>query len=439
MPDVLLVYPPMKKVGIADHLGLPYIAAYLREKGMSVQIVDTKLEGWSPRRAVEEISKIPAKVIGVTLPFQIYAVEVLNFISALRKKTDAHISVGGIFPTFAYREILEKYHCIDSVVLGEGEITFYELVKAIFGDKDWRRIHGVAYREEGEIKTTPSRSLVKDLNSLPFPVRDNLPRIYEKTGAASVITSRGCYASCSFCSVVPFYEKFGPKIRLRDPENVVDELEVLVKEYKIENVIFCDANFTISKERAAKIATEIIRRKLKLRYAIESRVTEVDERLFRLLKESGLRRVFLGLESGSQSMLDRFRKGVTVEQNLKVLEILSKLDLYVSPGFIMFDDRTSLEELQENAKFLKIVRRIMRDKIRPIDITTKLLPLSGTEFERYLKERGKYRGDVFRFNYKIEDPSVRFIYYFLKVSGTIVSSLKKLFPRKDWDRKWLES
>jgi|GEM_PF-7002671 len=101
------------------------------------------------------------------------------------------------------------------------------------------------------------------------------------------------------------------------------------------------------------------------------------------------------------------------------------------------NDRTSLEEL--NAKFLKTIHRIMGDRICPIDITTKLLPLSGTEFERYLKERGKYRGDVFRFNYKIEDPSVRFIYYFLKVSGTIVSSLKKLFPRKDWDRKWLES
>ncbi|ACM23970.1 radical SAM domain protein [Thermotoga neapolitana DSM 4359] len=98
MPDVLLVYPPMKKVGIADHLGLPYIAAYLREKGMSVQIVDTKLEGWSPRRAVEEISKIPAKVIGVTLPFQIYAVEVLNFISALRKKNRCAHICGWHFP-----------------------------------------------------------------------------------------------------------------------------------------------------------------------------------------------------------------------------------------------------------------------------------------------------------------------------------------------------
>ncbi|MCD6551737.1 radical SAM protein [Thermotoga sp.] len=439
MPDVLLVYPPMKEVEIADHLGLPYIAAYLREKGMSVQIIDTKIEGWSPKQAIEEISKMPTKVIGITLPFQIYALEVLNFISALREKTTAHISVGGIFPTFAYREILERYPCIDSVVLGEGEVTFYDLAKSILENKNWKEIHGIAYRESEGIQNTPFRPLVKDLNGLPFPARDNLPRIYEKTKVASVISSRGCYASCSFCSVVPFYEKFGPRIRLRDPENVVDELEMLVKEYKVENVIFCDANFTVSKERAAKIATEIIRRKLKLRYAIESRVTEVDEKLFKLLKESGLRRVFLGLESGSQSMLNRFRKDVTVEQNLRALEILSKLDLYVSPGFIMFDDRTSLEELQENVRFLRTIRQITGKKIRPVDITTKLLPLSGTEFERYLKEKGKYRGDVFSFNYKIEDPSVRFIYYFLKFFGTIISYLKKLFPGEDWDKKWLKS
>jgi len=438
MSDVLLIYPPMKRVELADCLGLSYIASYLRSKGINVSIIDINLEGWSVKRAIEEISKIPTKVIGVTVPFQAYAIEVLKFISALKEKIETHISIGGIFPTFAYRDILERFPSVDSVVLGEGEITFYELVRAIFEGKDWKDIPGIAYREDNEIKLTPLRPSIKDLDTIPFPARDNLKRIYERTQIASIISSRGCYARCSFCSVVPFYAKFGPRIRLRSPENVVDELEILVKEYNVENVVFCDGNFTVSKERAAKIAEEIIRRKLKLRYAIESRVTEVEEELFKLLKESGLRRVLLGIESGSQTMLDRFKKGTTVEQNVKALEILSRLDLYVSPGFIMFDDQTTVEELQENIRFLKVARQIMGKKIRPFDITNRMYPLAGTEFERYLKEGGKYQGDIFTPDYKIDDFSVRFLYHFLNIFSKVIFPIKGLISQEDWDSQWLK-
>lgn len=439
MPDVVLVYPPMRGVDHFEHLGIPYLASFLRSKGLSVQIVDAQLEGWKPKRAAEEISKIPARIIGVTVPFQEYALEVLNFITTLKRSTGAHLVIGGIFPSFAYREILERFPAIDAVVIGEGEETLYELSKAILEGKDWRDVKGIAYVEDGQVRVTQTRSSIKNLDSLPFPARDHLPRIYEKTKLSSMITSRGCYASCTFCSVVPFYSQFGPKVRLRSPENVVDELEELVKGYKVENVVFCDANFTISKERAARIAEEILRRKIKVRYAIESRVTEVDEELFKLLKESGLRRVFLGLESGSQTMLDRFRKGVTVQQNLKALETMAKLDLYVSPGFIMFDDETTLDEVIENLRFVRLAKRIMGAKIRPIDITNKMLPLAGTEYEKKLKEKGKYEGDVFDFRYKMNDPVVAFLYHFSVTFSKFLYAAKKLFPgsRLNWDELWM--
>ncbi len=218
---------------------------------------------------------------------------------------------------------------------------------------------------------------------------------------------------------------------------MVDELEMLIKEYQVENVVFCDGNFTISRERAARIAEEIIRRKLKIRYAIESRVTEVEEDLFKLLKESGLKRVLLGIESGSQTMLDRFNKGTTVEENIKALEILSKLDIYVSPGFIMLDDRTTLEELQENISFVRLAREIMGNKIRPFDITTKMYPLAGTEFESYLRENGKYRGDIFRPSYKIDNLSVRFIHHLLNLSSRVLFPLRGLLTKEDWDSQWM--
>lgn len=438
MSDVLLVYPPMKGVELAENLGLSYIASYLRNNGINVLLIDTNLEGWSAKRAVEEISRIPAKVIGVTVPFQMYALEALNFISVLKERVKVHISIGGIFPTFAYREILERFQSVDSIILGEGEVTFYELVRAIFKEEDWRNIYGIAYKEGNDIKVTPMRPSIRNLDSLPFPARDNLKRIYEKTKIASIISSRGCYARCSFCSVVPFYEKLGPRIRLRSPENVLDELEILVREYNVKNIVFCDGNFTVSKERASRIAEEIIKRKLKINYAIESRATEVEEDFFKLLKESGLKRIFLGIESGSQTMLERFKKGITVEQNIKALEVLSKLDLYVSPGFIMFDDRTTLEEIQENIRFLKLARRIMGEKIRPFDITTRMYPLAGTEFETYLKENGKYKGDVFNPSYEIEDFSVRFVYHFLNFSNRIISFLKNFVPQEDWDSRWIK-
>lgn len=440
--DVLLINPPAKGVEIYEHLGLGYITACLRKNNIRVRIIDIHLNGWSISKAIQEVRKYPCKLIGISIPFQDFARQALNFATKLKKAgVNAHLSIGGIYPTFAYPEILEKFPAIDSVVLGEGEETFVELAQRILANDEWRDIKGIAYRRNGAVIKNEIRPSIKDLDEIPFPARDMLPRVLQKVKYASMITSRGCYGRCTFCSVVPFFSQFGPRFRVRSPENVVDEIEYLYKKYKVRNIMFHDANFIGNQRRAAAIAEEIIKRNLRLHYSIECRADNVNRELFRLLKASGLRRVFLGVESGSQAVLDRLQKDIDVDDNINALKILSELEIYVSMGFIMFDDRTTLEEFKDNIIFIQKAKEIMPPgKLDNVYIASKLLPLSGTEFERYLMEAKKYKGDSLNWHYRLDDPKVNLLYNALKILSCVTGKVHRILNIKpEGESKWLES
>ncbi len=435
--DVLLLNPPSKQKQVYEHLGLGYLAAFLRERNIDVKILN--MPHWTVPQAFKEIKTFNCKILGVSIPFQKGAELAFKLISYLKKaEFQAHVVIGGIYPTFCYEEIMGIFPEVDSVVLGEGEETFTELAEFIIDDEDWRQVEGIAFRKNGKIVTTGLRPLIKDLDTIPFPERDVLPEVLPTLGYAPMLTSRGCYGRCSFCSVVPFFSKCGgPKYRMRSSRNVMEELEILHDKYNVSNVEFNDANFIGGKgrgyKRALEIAEGILKRNFDLRFSIQCRPDEVDEELFTILKRAGLSKVFLGVESGSQSVLDRFQKDITVEENLKALEILNKLDLIVLMGFITFDNRTTLKELNENLMFIQKARRIMSKSKLYYDLGTKLLPLAGSEAEKYLKETKKMAGNSLRFSYKLEDPRVSLMYSMFRVADGLYRVKREM---RDFDREW---
>ena len=172
-------------------------------------------------------------------------------------------------------------------------------------------VRGIAFRDQktGNLKSTPHRPLIKDLDSLPFPARHLVPfKSYDvtKEQTGGIITSRGCVYSCSYCSSSLI---MGKKFRSRSPENVVDEIEELMDKYKIRDIGFMDDTFMLNKKRANNIADEIKARDLDLSFVASSRVDRVDQNLLENLKSSGMKTIYYGVESGSQRILEPYEKG----------------------------------------------------------------------------------------------------------------------------------
>ena len=138
---------------------------------------------------------------------------------------------------------------IDYIVKGEGEETLPELVHTLFAGGDVKKVPGLLGRTGATLWESPDRPSAAKLDELPWPARDTLPQILEKTGCASILSSRGCYGRCSFCSVDAFFSRFGPKMRLRSAGDVLAEMEYLQKEYGVKNFAFNDAEFIGSKGR----------------------------------------------------------------------------------------------------------------------------------------------------------------------------------------------
>jgi len=439
---VLLLNPAWKRLEEPfEHLGLGCLAASLRRAGIDTVILDEPLCG-GRSGTLQLVREGGFGLIGVSVTFQEGAAEALTAITRLKAATGVPVAIGGIYPTFAAEEILSLYPAVDFIVKGEGEETLPELAETLFSGGDVKKVPGLVGRTGTELWETPDRPGVADLDTLPWPARDTLPAVLKRTGVASLLSSRGCYGRCSFCSVDAFFSRFGAKMRRRSTEDVLAEMEELIGRYGVSNFSFNDANFIGGKgrgrERAREIADGILQKGWKIKFSIECRVTDVDKELFSLLKQAGLCKVFLGVESGSQSVLDRFRKDATVEENMRALEILSGLDLFVAMGFIMFDSKTTFAELNENIQFLQQVKAVTgRPYLAQVDPVSKLLPFAGTKAEADLKAEGRYRGNTLSFSYCLKDPKVEALYRLLCLftgAGRKLRTLrgKSLYREYDW-------
>jgi len=411
--SVLLVDPPCGSrvwEPHSEHLGLGYLAAELRQEGHEVEIMDAGLLRWSVRKTCREILKRKPAILGISV-VQPAIKNTLFIVKLLREQgLKSHICVGGHFPTLKTEVLLEKCSLIDSVVYGEGDITFPLLVKKVLGKDNWKDIKGIGYREGESIRINPPQPLVENLDDLPFPARDTLPIVLRWGRNAMAITSKGCYGRCIFCGPRAFYQRSpGRKWRGRSAENIVEELKLLHKNWGVETVDFLDDNFFGPGEKGRKrvedIARSIIKENLPLRFSIECRVDNVEKELFSLLKKAGLYEVRLGVESGVQKILDRYQKDTDVEDNRKAIRILKNLDIDCRIGFIPADPWMSFEDFLENGQFLHEMGSPTAFNI------TRLSVVAGTPLEEILRKEGKLiERSFYDFDYHFSDKRVKILY-----------------------------
>lgn len=365
--NILLVLPNVYLGNrIGDHeskepLGLLYLAAVLRREGYEVSVLQADYYGLSVEQTVKIILFHNPVVVGFSLT-QRAAPSVLKIVELLRKRGfTGHITSGGYLPSLCTEDFLNRAREIDSAIIGEGEETFLELVKCLDYGRPWNRVSGLAYHNGTSVAINQPRPLIKDLDVLPFPIRDLLTDAFGRMGYTTLISSRGCYGNCTFCPQNAFKRKNpGPRWRGRSPENIVDEIENINRDYNIGMFKFNDDDIfgpgETGRERVVGICEEIIRRSIKVNLMAYCRINDIEHEVMALMRKAGFERLLVGIESTMPTILYEYKKGISPNQIREKLTLLEELGFSVIPGFMMFNPYSSLGQLKTDLEFLRVTK-----------------------------------------------------------------------------------
>ncbi|TRZ96056.1 radical SAM protein [bacterium] len=383
MKTLLLNPPPKEIIEPYDapdypHIGFGYIASYLRSKDCPVTVFDAKLERMGVADTLEMINDIKPNIIGLSA----YTQEI-NHVALLAQKIKKRYPgiitvIGGIHATALPLETLQEFLSFDFLIFGEGEITLYELIEALKNNRPLTHIKGLGFRSNDKIYINEHREWIFELDKLPFPAWDLFPRVEQYP----IISSRGCPFKCIFCT-----RPLGNKVRERSPENVMAELKGLVIKYNAKSIIFRDETFGVNKKRAMRIADMIIEENINehLRWDMHSRVDVVDYEFLDKMKCAGCVHVGFGVESGNANVLKMSKKGITLEQAKKAVEISRELGLETSSYFILGLPHETNKTAWNTINF---ARKLNTDTVS-IAI---MIPFPGTEIAEMVKSgEGGYK------------------------------------------------
>ena len=379
---VLLIYPRYSYAnagGVYPPLGLLYLAATLRERGHVVSITDMIFQE-DPNIPEEKLESVDVVGISFSTPLAGRAFEVLKALKKMKK--ELLCVAGGPHPTVSADECLQNG--FDVCVIGEGEYTFVDILDNMSEFKSLKRVSGIAIMDEGQILFTPPRPLVDNLDVLPFPARDLIDwdTYLKMDPSVNIMTSRGCPYQCLFC--MPIQEKlFGKKVRRRSPSNVVDEIQKISQEILVPGYVFgiLEDTFTFSKAYIQTFCAEIVKRDLKINWWCHARVDNIDEEMLRAMKNAGCVHLSIGVESGSQRILDFLKKGIKVADIIRAFDICNKVEIFTHAYIIIGSPMETIKDLRLTAKLL--------DRIRPCSVgITRLTPMKGSYLYDYATENG---------------------------------------------------
>lgn len=337
-------------------LSLAYLGAVLLKYGHSVRIGDIDADKISERSFINTIKAENYDLVGITATTPIFK-EAVKLSRLVKEHSNAFTVLGGMHASVMPQEAM-KFNSVDFVVKGEGEKTLIELVNYLEGRVKLEDVDGIYYRKNGKVAKTKDRELICNLDEIPFPARHlhrNQNYTYPDTLTAPVfpiITSRGCPSRCTYCATnIIFQHKF----RMRTPENIVNEIEFLVKKYKAREIHIWDDNFTFMKSRVIEIKDEIKKRNLRLKFAFPNgiRVDRVDKDILKALKEMGTYSISFGIESGSKKTLNRIKKGLRLELVEEVFKITRKLGMEIWAFFMLGLPDEDEERIRETIDFAK--------------------------------------------------------------------------------------
>ncbi|MEK9209305.1 MAG: radical SAM protein, partial [Patescibacteria group bacterium] len=305
-------------------LGILSVGSALRKKGYEVKLINISEKDID--RTVEEIIKNKPDYIGISVMTGIQTRHSAEFSKKLKEKSNIPVVWGGIHPSFLPRQCLEEFY-IDFVVIGEGEETIIEFTRNFLADKNFSSILGLGYKENGRVVLNPQRPLIADLDEwrLDFSLLDLEKFIFpldRYKRAIAYKTSRGCPFRCAFCYN---YEFNKARWRVWSEEVVLEDINFLKEKYKIDAVKFYDDNFFVDRKRAVSLL-----KKINLPSHLEIRIDFIDEALAKELKGLNIFDMLIGIESGSDRLLQLIDKRFTVQRLLEGVRIIADNNLHAS-------------------------------------------------------------------------------------------------------------
>lgn len=381
--DLVLVNPGNRKQtygGLADSLsGIepPFwcglIAGFIRQRGYSVKIIDADAENLTPWQTTEKIAELNPILVAIIVlgtnpsasstPKMTVVREILNEIK--RKAPKIKVTLAGLHPSALPGRTL-KEEDIDFVCQGEGFYTILKLLEVLQSGKDPKdyQIEGLWYIRDNKTISNPPPPLIRNLDELPFVAWDLLPidkyrahnwhcfdDINKRQPYAVIYTSLGCPFRCSYCPISAFYGK--PGIRFRSPEKVVEEIDLLVKNYKVRNLKIMDELFTVRVKRVMHICDLIIERGYDLNMWAYARVDTVNETLLQKMKKAGINWIAFGIESASKEVREGVSKKFNQNKIKKAIEMTHSAGIYIIGNFIFGLPDDSFQTMQESLDMAK--------------------------------------------------------------------------------------
>jgi radical SAM superfamily enzyme YgiQ (UPF0313 family) len=376
----VLVQPSGNSLLKVPPLGLGYLAAVLKQRGVEVEVFDLNVEF----SALDEfLSFERPSVVGVSCGIgnARQAFEVARKVKTFFP--DCFVIMGGPYPSIMGESLLVRHGDVDVAVVGEGEATIVELFERFQNGEKLSNVDGLIFRDRDKVRRNLLRAPVEPLDGLPFPAREKLPMRLYSENAGVIFTSRGCPYQCVFCSC----SVFGKRWRGHSPEHVLAEIEYMRKQYGIRCVNFLDDNFAFDLERAEKILDGIIVNNwgVSLYFWNGLRVDSITEALLRKMRKAGSTTINYGVESVNPDVLAKIKKGITLDQVEKVVKLTHEVGITANI-FLMIGNPGDTMKIAEKVK--DFAERIDVDGVH-VSMAT---PIPGTEFWSWVEKNGQWLG-----------------------------------------------
>ncbi|MBF0431651.1 MAG: B12-binding domain-containing radical SAM protein [Fibrobacteria bacterium] len=391
---IVLIVPPGHSHYVVPPIGLGYLASSLRHHGFSkIHIIDCLKENFSSSQLIHQLKALNPAIIG----FQVFSSDYTSVMQCIKEIKNqnfpAALIAGGPHVTATQGDILQEAK-IDFAFIGEAEPGLPLLLKKIIHQDtiSFSDIPGLAYRESGKTICN-QRAPIPNLDELTIPAWDLIPpatypdrpqgAFYQRRPIAPISTSRGCPYPCTFCASGV---NMGSKLRLRSIPKVLDEMEILIRNYSVKEFHIIDDMFNYNPKRVHEFCQGIIERKLDIGYTFPNglRLNQLSRDMLKEMKHTGAYSFTVGIESGCQRTLNRMKKKLDLKLIEEKVQLLNESGLQPSGFFIIGFPGETEDDIKETIRFAKSL------KLKRAHFSN-FLPLPGTAETARLLETGELK------------------------------------------------